>query len=193
MANLPNVIFIGGASASGKSTAARELSSQTNRPYFELDQLYNSVNGLLSNGCFPDKVVKDIVKRVSLEFVCGLIGAEAQCVIEGGWITPKVAAGLTGDGVFEAVYCGYIDIEAKQRLQTLQSAPDNQHWLTKKTDVFALDFLTKQSNDSQWYKNECIDHGLTYFDFSDQNEGSATLLKHFSNERTAQQDKGNSS
>jgi hypothetical protein len=179
VANLPNVIFIGGASASGKSTAARDLSSKTDRPYLELDRLYNSVKDILSNSGLPDKVVKDITKSVSLEFVRGLIGAETQCVIEGGWITPKVAAGLTSDSVFEAVYCGYTDIKAAERLQNIKSAPGDQHWLSKKPDEFALDFLTKQIADSQSYKNQCQEHGHTYFDFSDQTTGANKLLKHF--------------
>jgi shikimate kinase len=175
MATLTNVIFIGGASASGKSTTAQELASQTGRPYLELDRIFNSVVDIASDGGIPDKVCEDIAKGVSLEFARALIENETQSVCEGGWISPEAAAGLASDGEFQAVYCGYTDIEPHLRLQSIKSNPDNQHWLAEKPEDCALDFLNLQIEGSRWYRDECRKHGLPYFDFSDQTDGASKL------------------
>jgi len=179
MATLKNVIFIGGASASGKSTTAQKLASQTGRPYLELDRIFNSVVDIASDGGIPDKVCKDIAKGVSLEFARALIENETQSVVEGGWILPEAAAGLASDGGFQAVYYGYTGIEPYLKLQSIKSKPDNQHWLAEKPEACALNFLRCQIEGSRWYRAECQKHGLPYFDFSDQTDGASKLLDYF--------------
>ncbi len=72
--SLSDVIFIGGASAAGKSTAARRLAGHIGRPWRELDRLCTAFSGVAKEDRDP------VVSEVALVFVKDLIRTGMKCV-----------------------------------------------------------------------------------------------------------------
>lgn len=175
----PRVIFIGGASASGKTEAAKSLASELKRPHLEIDRLRDLANGqceLLSNSGEIEKSITRIYTRALLEI---LIDAGSECVIEGGWMEPKVATELTARQGFAAVYCGYSSDNLEARLVAIRTKAKNRHWLSEEPEKDAIKYLASQVEGSEWYKSECEEYELPYFDFTDQAKGQRDLCAYF--------------
>lgn len=170
-----SLYFIGGASASGKSTIARILATKSHRSAIELDAYYDLLEPLTRN----HRALEQATTQVSLELVRQMLKLGAKGIVEGGWIAPAQARQLhrESEGHFYPVYCGYPQAKAKSRLALIRA--QQQHWLADKPNSEALEFLRQQIKDSRWYQQECTKYALPFFDFSEVASGAAALERDY--------------
>jgi shikimate kinase len=162
------IIFIGGASASGKTTVAKQLAEKLERPLISLDDFYNAT-GEIEDG----NLRKRITRKFSEALIEQLAVAGTACVVEGGWISVEVASSFCGD-IVDAGFCGYFASDLSMRLDNICNT--GKHWLANKSKDEALNFLQNQVSGSEHYQSECEKYSLSFFDFSSPEEGSKQLL-----------------
>lgn len=169
------IYFIGGASASGKSTIAKGLSVLYALPVVELDRFYDI---LMQAICDREELVV-ATKKVALEVVKQFLGAKAGCIIEGGWIQPEQANKLKKEakGRFYPVYCGYPKANIESRYLAIKKS--GSHWLSSQSEPEARSFLITQIKESEYYRQECEKLRIEFFDFTEFSEGSRVLRAHF--------------
>jgi len=166
------VYYIGGASASGKSTVAKRLSENAGFGLIELDELFNAVKATVDS----KETAISVMNNVANVLVRQLLAANICCVVEGSWLLPEAADGITATYPrFRAVYCAYPHSSARARLELLRS--DDKHWLTREDEETALAFLQEQI--SLWYETECNRLNLAFFDFSEIDKGAQMLKEDF--------------
>ncbi len=166
-----SIYFIGGASASGKSTVARLLAAQEERSIVELDNFYDILESATQDESFLEKTTQ----KIALELVSQLLAANAFCIVEGGWIPPFEAKKLkdSSQDRFYPVYCGYLNGKAKDRLRKIRDG--KSHWLTEKPPKVARAYLRDQLKRSHWYQKQCKKYDLPFFDFSNFGDGVTAL------------------
>jgi predicted kinase len=165
------VFFVGGASASGKSTATKRMAAEHVVPCIELDALRNAMapafvdEGLLTNA------MNGMTKALLRELVAG----GADMIVEGGWLQPDAAEELVREfgHRFHPVFCGYPDDSPSQRLATIRSHPRNNHWLASRAD--AEERLKKEVAGSHYYRTEAQNRGLLFVDFTVPADGCTHL------------------
>jgi shikimate kinase len=169
------IFFIGGASASGKSTIAKELSNLYALPVVELDRFYD----ILMQVIFDREKLVVATEKISLEVVAQFLAVEASCIIEGGWIQPKKANQLKKEskGHFYPVYCGYPTASVESRYLAIKKS--GLHWLNSQSKKEARSFLISQIKESEHYRQECEQWRIEFFDFTEFSEGSRILRSHF--------------
>ena len=169
------IYFIGGASASGKSVVASRLAELDLLTVIELDRFYD----LLSRTLHNREVLAKVTERVAREVATQLVRCNARGVLEGGWIYPARAKQLRTEfkGRFYPVYCGYPHADARERLALIKER--NQHWLAEEPKKTALAYLKEQIEESRWYEKECKKYALPFFDFSNIEEGTQALERHY--------------
>jgi shikimate kinase len=160
------VRLIGGASASGKSTTAKEIARTLGVPLIELDPIYNAVEKGGSSGAV--QTTNDICETL----LAGLLSASADCVLEGGWISPEIAQKHCGDGMI-AVFTGYPGADASERLEVMRQS--SKHWISRLDDSEAIEKIEQQIVGSRWYRDEAAKRGFTFIDFSSFEEGASAL------------------
>jgi len=174
--NDASVIFIGGASAAGKSTAANMLSKKIGRPVIALDRIHNLLTG------YGDTNETNIAatQAVARAFIEELLKTKTKCIVEGGWIRPSTSAELLdqyGNAYFP-IYCGYQDVRAEDLLRDITD--HGVHWLTNRPEPEAVAFIQKQIETSRTIiRVEAAKYGLNFVDFSDQNKGCDDLQQLF--------------
>jgi hypothetical protein len=168
------IFYIGGASGSGKSHAARMIREKYRIPVINLDDYYN----IFHPTCNED-ISETFMRNVSEHLVEDLIKFQGTGILEGGWIDPNVAIQIRSkfDSKFKPVYAGYINDNAQNRLNFLKSNPG--HWLLNEQEDFAISFLNKQISDSGDYMNKCRQGLIDYIDFSDPTSGCNEMLLYF--------------
>ena len=169
------IYFVGGASASGKSTCTARLAGEAGVGRIELDGFYNVIRHGVRNESALKAVAQDVV-AFSLK---KLVEADVGGILEGGWIEPAQAAELAAlqPKRFCPVYCGYPNADVAARLEMILR--HGKHWLTARDRPTALAWLEQQVDGSRWYQSECRAYGIPYFDFSDMDEGSRQLRGHY--------------
>lgn len=169
------IYFIGGASASGKSTVASRMAERDALPVIELDRFYD----LLSRHLRDREVLASVTERMAREVATQLLRCNALGLLEGGWIYPARARKLQDefDGRFCPVYCGYPRADAKERLTLIKHG--DRHWLTEESKKTAVAYLQEQIEESRWYQKECQKYALPFFDFSSIEEGAQALERHY--------------
>jgi shikimate kinase len=167
------IFFIGGASGSGKSTAAEALAEELELPLVRLDDYHNMVINPGLNGQWAKELTREICAKV----VQNLMDTGARCIIEGGWITVEQAAVWQGNPTFFPVFCGYPSTTAKDRFDLIKQG--KTHWLNHKTEKDAIEWLEKQISDSCSYKKSCSSNEVTFIEFSCAEAGRKNLIAHF--------------
>jgi predicted kinase len=169
------IIYIGGASASGKTATAVKLSAMTGLPVVELDEYYD----LLVDSACGAEVAAAVTPAIARRVVEDLLDAGGNCIVEGGWIDPSVAAELReGYGnAFQPVFCGYPVSQVGDRLAAIVAS--GEHWLADKSRAEARAFLAGQVKASKWYERECARCGIPFVDFSDPEAGQRRVLESF--------------
>jgi shikimate kinase len=166
------VYYIGGASASGKSTVAKRLSENAGLALIELDELFNAVEASVDS----KNTAISVMNNVADVLVRQLLAANISCIVEGGWLLPEAANGIAVKYPhFRAVYCAYQYSLAAARLELLRR--DGKHWLAHEEEETALAFLCKEI--SPWYATECKRLNLAFFDFSEIDKGVQMLEEDF--------------
>ena len=169
------IYFIGGASASGKSTIAKELSNLYSFPVVELDQFHDILIPIVHD---RERQVK-ATRKVALEVVRQLLELNVSCIVEGGWVQPRRASKLRekSEGCFCPVYCGYPKADIESRYLLLKRS--GSHWLNSESRNEARSFLGTQIKESEYYRQECEKLRIEFFDFTEFLEGSKNLRAHF--------------
>jgi predicted kinase len=167
------VIYIGGASAAGKSTAAQTLGEALGLPLVELDRYFDLIAGA---GCDEDTAAA-AASALARRLVEDLLAAGGRCIVEGGWLDPAAALALScaHTGRFTAVYCGYPSGDLEDRLACINAK--GEHWLAGHSAAEARAFLEQQVEASRWYRSECRRCGLAFVDFSDPGAGLRRLVE----------------
>ena len=169
------IYFIGGASASGKSTIAKELSSLYSFPVVELDRFHDILMPIVHD---REQLVS-ATSKIAFEVVRQFVELNGNCIIEGGWIQPSKASKLKegSRNYFYPVYCGYPKADVESRYSALKKS--GSHWLNSKPGKEARAFLRTQINESESYRQECERLRIEFFDFTVFSEGSEALRAHF--------------
>ncbi|MDO8863673.1 AAA family ATPase [Haliea sp. E1-2-M8] len=152
------VFFIGGASASGKTTVALKLATTNSLSLIHLDAFYNTLRPAFKSDSDLEVATKSICQVAATH----ILAIGRKCILDGGWIDPEVAVALFGPSA--AIYCGYEDKDLGKRYDRILSK--NEHWLKDESKENALSFLQKQADGSEWYKSECKECNLPYVDFT---------------------------
>ena len=169
------VYFIGGASASGKSTCAHLLAEEFGVHTIALDNIFDVLKQAVGDEDTGVKITNDVAPFCVKKFIqSGVTG-----IVEGGWIAPKQASKIAAQygSRFQPVYCGYANADIQARLAMILESGD--HWLAEMDQQEALDWLEDQIKASQWYASKCKKYNLPFFDFSDFTKGYRQLRKHY--------------
>jgi adenylate kinase family enzyme len=165
------VIFIGGASAAGKTTFAQQLGRLLQLPVLSLDRFYGAIGPAFVDG----EEHRAATRRICRALVRELLLSGARCIVEGGWLRPPGAAALRSDYGLEVLYCGFPETTAAERLRAIRSAEGEPHWLAAQSDAQALAWLEGQIEGSRRQRDQCAVLGLSYLDCSRFEEGAAAL------------------
>jgi predicted kinase len=168
------VIFIGGASAAGKTTLARQLGSLLQLPVLGLDRLF----GALGPAFAEVEEQRAATRRIARALVQELLLSGARCIVEGGWLRPPDAAALRSDNGLEVLYCGFPETTAAERLRAIRTAEGEPHWLALQSDAEALAWLEGQIEGSRRQRDQCAVLGLSYFDCSRFEKSAAALPRY---------------
>jgi predicted kinase len=171
------IYFIGGQSASGKSTTAAEVASDYGLNVVKLDDYYNVLreHGLTEDAL--EAATSEVARRIIIE----LINSQAQCIVEGAWLGPNHAAILRTQAGFHPVYFGYPNADPQQRLAQIwaNSRNGSGHWLCSKNADEAIEILTRCVAVGEDLRKHCERLQLDFFDCSDFDRGMAQVKDHF--------------
>lgn len=167
------MLFIGGASAAGKTTLARHLGHLLQLPVLSLDRLYGAIGPAFADG----EEHRAATRRICRALLRELLASSARCIVEGGWLRPPDAATLRSDDGLEVLYCGLAETTAAERLRVIRSAKDEPHWLAAQSEVEALAWLEEQIMSSHRVRDQCAVLGLTYLDCSRFEESETALAR----------------
>lgn len=169
------IYFIGGASASGKSTCAHLLAEEFDVNTIELDDIFDVIKQAVGD----EDTGVNITNKVAPYCVKQFIKSGVTGILEGGWLNPKQASKIAAQygSKFQPVYCGYTNADIPARLAMIFERGD--HWLAEMDHQEALDWLKDQIEASRWYASGCKKYNLPFFDFSDFTKGCRQLRKHY--------------
>lgn len=166
--------LVSGASRSGKSLIAKKILAEKRIPYLSLDWLMMGFNGGIPEYGIHHLLWPNEIAERMWPFLQAMIDSMlvdgVDYVIEGEAMLPERIAGLIEKhpGKVKAVFLGYseIDVQDKAALVTKFSAHDND-WLTKESAEYIEDHIGNMITHSRTIKRGCEEHGLPYFDTSD--------------------------
>jgi hypothetical protein len=168
------IIYLGGASGSGKSYSANQVSANYNLNKTELDPYYDNIQ---TSFTVKEPAVR-LTQTVCDKYLCDMLTMEATGIIEGGWIKPSIASQLQRrfKDTFIPIYFGYSNDSPQNRLNFIKNK--GRHWLRNKPTNEALAFIANQITESKQYEKECSQLGLKYFDFSNSIDGNIQMMKY---------------
>lgn len=165
--------IIGGASRSGKTIIAEELSVKMKIPYLSLDWIMMGfTNGIPEYGIhdllFPDDIAERLWSflKAMLE---SMIFAKTNCIIEGEAILPELIIELLKDYPEEIKICflGYSNVNIDQKVNEIRSFSKKENdWLLDKSDAYVVDHVKNMITHSKLIRKSCIKVGLPYFNIS---------------------------
>lgn len=169
------IYFVGGASASGKTTITKKLSAKYLHPVVELDKFHMAITPAI----FERDPLVEATRNIAIEVIRQLLSSNASCIVEGAWINPEQAKELRdhSEGRFHPVYCGYPEAAMDERFQAIKIS--GTHWLAMQPEDEARAFLIKEIVESKWYMEECQKHQIPFFDFSDFETGNEALAENY--------------
>jgi predicted kinase len=175
------VFFVGGASASGKSTATKRMAVEHAVPCIELDALRNAMARAFVDKALLIKAMNGMTKALLRELIAG----GADVIVEGGWMQPNDAEELVREfgHRFRPVFCGYPDDSPSERLEKIRTHEGTKHWLNSRAD--AEQFLEGQISGSAYYENEAHSRGLDFINFTDPAGGCKRLEQVYRDWRAA--------
>lgn len=176
------IYIIGGASRSGKSILARELSREISAPYFQLDWLVMGLkNGApqleIDDKLWPDEiaikmwpVLSSIIENAVLQGV--------DYIFEGEAFLPSKVYNLClmYPGKIKPIFLGYnaIDLE-KKYLSIINYSEKERDWIFGKKEDYIKSHIINMSTFSCLVKDQCQKYGFEYFDTTDDFEESIFL------------------
>ncbi len=162
------VIYIGGASGSGKSVFAAGLAASL--PSFnliKLDWIYNGLHASRTHGGV--KRSRRVMARLAPAVVAEIVEDGGCVIIEGGWVEPRAWRRIAADdAAMHAFYLGYPESSVGTLIERLGTTA---HWLSGGTAA-DRNFLTDQIRHSKRLRRKLA--GRAGIDFIDVSEGFAT-------------------
>lgn len=168
------LLFIGGASRTGKGILARRLLAEMQLPYLSLDVLKMGLTrGVPEYAIDPDAGAMLVAERLwplVREMSRNLLAERMDYVLEGEIIPRHVAAlRQTYPAQVNACFLGYSTITPAQKLHEIRTyAGYPNDWARSYADVDLLTIISREIAFSQYVQAECARYHLRYFDTSCQ-------------------------
>ena len=167
------LVFIGGASRTGKSILAQRLLVELRMPYLNLDVLKMGLaRAVPEYGLDPDSGAVAVAERLwplVREMSVSLLHDRIAYGIEGELLPSQVAA-LSGSypGQIRMCFLGYATILPSQKLQQIRThAGFPNDWSATYDDAALLTIITREIAFSQYLQTTCPRYNIRYFDTSD--------------------------
>ncbi len=167
------LFLVSGTSRSGKTLIARKLLADQRIPYLSLDWLMMGFNdGIPEYGIhhllWPDEIAEKMEPFLAGMIDCMLVDG-MDYVIEGEAMLPRPVADLVKKypDKIRAVFVGYTEISVADKVgQVKEYGGGDNDWLTNKSDEYISDHIKNMIAYSKRIKTGCEEHGLAYFDTS---------------------------
>ncbi|MBO6782709.1 MAG: AAA family ATPase [Alphaproteobacteria bacterium] len=169
------VLFIGGASGSGKTTAAAVLAQELGLHCVHLDEFHYPLHHANRAGAIGRDLSVDLTRAICHRVVEQLLANGAACVVEGGWLTVRQAADLMSDSRFSPLFCAFPEADPGERWRQMREGP-GAHWLKTYNDARAIAWLERQVAESRDYRTECCANDVAFVDCSDLTTATASIL-----------------
>jgi putative acetyltransferase len=166
--------LLGGSPRAGKSTMAKQFTSETGIPCFELDYLKMGIaRGMPEYGLDPnggDRIIAEqlwpVVKGMAMTYVEN----SEDCLLEGTYLLPEYVVELQqmyGDET-RACFVGYTQIDTWNKVRQLRDyGVLSGDWdLSSGNDEEARQKVEFLKQFSMYIKAECDRYGLMYFENS---------------------------
>ena len=166
--------LVSGTSRSGKTLIAKKILADKRIPYLSLDWLMMGVNdGVPEYGIHHLLWPNEIARKME-PFLRGMINSMLvdgiDYLIEGEAMLPDMIADLIRmhpDKV-KVVFVGYTDIDVEDKVALVKKHSDGENdWLANKSDEYISDHIGNMIDYSKMIKDGCEEHGLSYFDTSE--------------------------
>ena len=180
------LFVVSGTSRSGKTLIARKILADKQIPYLSLDWLMMGFNtGMPEYGIHHLLWPNEIAEKMR-PFLHGMIGSMLvdgmNYVIEGEAMLPHLVADLIEkhpDRV-KVVFVGYTEIDVDDKVALVREHSDGENdWLTKESDEYIRDHIGNMIAYSKMIRKGCEEHGLPYFDTSEDFLGTIEAAKEF--------------
>jgi len=173
------LFLVSGASRSGKTLIAKKLLADEQIPYLSLDWLMMGFNdGIPEYGIHHLLWPNEIAEKMA-PFLLGMIDSMLvdgmDYLIEGEAMLPRLVADLVEKhpGKIRAVYVGYAEIDVEDKVASVKKHVNGKNdWLTNEPDEYISRHIGNMIAYSKLIRNGCEEHGLSYFDTSDDFPGA---------------------
>ena len=178
--------LVSGTSRSGKTLIARKILADKQVPYLSLDWLMMGFNdGIPEYGINHLLWPNEIAEKMQ-PFLLGMIDSMLvdgmDYVIEGEAMLPQLAANLVEKypDKIKAVFVGYTEIHVNEKVALVKKHSDGENdWLTNESDEYVRDHIENMIAYSKMIKDGCEEHGLPFFDTSENFEGAIQAATDF--------------
>ena len=168
------LFLVSGTSRSGKTLIAKRILADERIPFLSLDWLMMGFNdGIPEYGIhhllWPNEIAEKMAPFLRGMIDCMLVDG-IDYVIEGEAMLPRTVADLVEKqpGKIRAVFVGYTEIKLEDKVALVKTHGTGENdWLTGQSDEYIRDHVGNMIAYSKMIKNECEEHGLPYFDTSD--------------------------
>ena len=166
--------LVSGASRSGTTHIAKNILADKRVPYLSLDWLMMGVNdGIPEYGIHHLLWPNEIAEKM-WPFVQGMLDSmlvdDMDYVVEGEAMLPQLVADLIEQhpDKVKVVFLGYTEIDVKDKAALVKKYSDGDNdWLTNESDEYIRDHIGNMIAYSKTIKEGCKNHGLPYFDTSE--------------------------
>jgi hypothetical protein len=173
------LFLVSGTSRSGKTLIARKILADKQIPYLSLDWLMMGFNdGIPEYGIHHLLWPNEIAEKIG-PFLRGMIDSMLidgmDYAIEGEAMLPQLAADLVEKhpDKIRVVFVGYTEINVEDKVALVKQHSDGENdWLTNESDEYIKDHIENMIAYSKTIKKGCEEHGLPYFDTSDDFPGA---------------------
>jgi hypothetical protein len=180
------LFLVGGTSRSGKTLVARKMLADNQIPYLSLDWLMMGFNdGIPEYGIHHLLWPNEIAEKMG-PFLLGMIDSMLtdgmDYVIEGEAMLPQFVADLVDKhpGKIRAVFLGYTEISVEDKVALVKKhGVGVNDWLINKSDEYIRDHIENMIAHSKMIKSKCEEHGLSYFDTSEDFLGATQAATDF--------------
>jgi hypothetical protein len=178
--------LVSGASRSGKTQIARKILAGQQIPYLSLDWLMMGFNnGMPEFGIhhllWPNEIAEKM--RPFLEgMIDSMLVDGMDYVLEGEAMLPAAITDLIEQhpDKIKAVFLGYTEIDVKDKVALVKKYSDRGNdWLTNESDEYIRDHIGNMIGYSKTIKEACEEHGLPYFDTSEDFLGAIEAATDF--------------
>jgi hypothetical protein len=177
------LFLVSGASRSGKTLIAQKILADKQIPYLSLDWLMMGFNdGIpdygISHLLWPNEIAEKM-EPFLLGMIDNMLVDGMDYVIEGEAMLPRSVAGLLEKhpDKIRAVFVGYTEIIAEDKVAMVKKHGDQENdWLTCKSDEYIRDHIENMIAYSKMIKTGCEEHGLSYFDTSEDFLGTVETV-----------------